>query len=507
MSAANTVAPGPGMELEDYFLLAAVALLPWAFGGVELWAFRSAALLLVTGAGLALMREGWAGLGFGAGGDGAAWLTPAFLLATLAALQVVPLPPGVIRALSPATDAVYAEAFPGYGRESTEDAVAALEARALELVPEAEGAPLPPGPDGAVVPRAPECLSSAWRTLSLEPSATRERLAWYGALLLGFLAIRRRVADRRRRTVYLATLMTCSVLLALFALIQAETWNGMLYWIRPLRSQAMPFGPYVNPNHFAGVMEMSLPVLVGFCWARLRRRGRAAVYEALFAGAAVAAVLCLGAGVAASSKMAAALMAGSLLFLGTFGPRSFKMRAVAVGSLAVVISIGAFLLLETRLGERMVSFVEQAESGYLLEGRGAVWIASSAMIADFPLFGAGYGTFREVFPRYTPPGTSVRFAQAHNDYLEVLLDGGAVGFALLLWLVAGYATKVGGRLKRLGPSHRILTLGILAGVGTLAVHAFFDFNHQIPANALLFVALCAILVPADDRTSAAEEAL
>ena len=53
---------GP-LGIEDYLVLSAVLLLPWAFGGVEIWAFRGAALLLVAGAGASLWKRGWQGWG------------------------------------------------------------------------------------------------------------------------------------------------------------------------------------------------------------------------------------------------------------------------------------------------------------------------------------------------------------------------------------------------------------------------------------------------------------
>ena len=82
-----------GLELEDYLLLAAVVLLPWAFGGVEIWAYRGASFLLASAAVVALWKHGWAGLGLD---RRARWLLPAFLLVLWGTIQIVPLPPAVI---------------------------------------------------------------------------------------------------------------------------------------------------------------------------------------------------------------------------------------------------------------------------------------------------------------------------------------------------------------------------------------------------------------------------
>jgi O-antigen ligase len=491
------------LELEDFFLLPAILLLPWAFGGVEIWAFRSAALLIVLGAAVALVKRGWDGLGLD--GRGSLWLLPAFLLAAWAAFQIVPLPGAVVRVLSPEAHAVYSEAFPAYAGEE-QDSVAALEARALKLVPEAEEHALPDGNGSEITLAAPDCLSRKWRSLSLEPGATEERLLWYLALLLGFMAVRTRAANHRRRSLYLAAFVGSGAALALFAIVQAQTGNGKIYWVRETRVSAHPFGPYVNPTHLGGLMELAVPPLVALAWSRLRLRGRDALYEARFTLAALGAAICLAAGLASSSKMAAMLLAGSLILLGAFGARSHRIRLIVVGTTLALIVLGVVVLSESELGARVISYVEQADTEFLLEGRAAVWRASASMFTDFPVTGSGYGSFREVFPRYTPPGARLRFAQAHNDYLEVLLEGGLVGFALLAWLSIAYLTRVRRRMRRLGAGDRLVALGILVGVAALSVHAFFDFNHQMPANALLFVAMCALLVPSGSAPRTIEEA-
>jgi len=142
-----------------------VLLLPWAFGGVELWAFRTAAALIAVGAAIALWRGGWPGLGLD---RRARWLLPAALLGLWAAAQLVPLPASLIARLSPSADAIYAETFPGYRGGETGDVVAQLEARALSKVPEAEGHV---GPVREQTPFRPVAAGrwGGWRSLSLAP--------------------------------------------------------------------------------------------------------------------------------------------------------------------------------------------------------------------------------------------------------------------------------------------------------------------------------------------------
>jgi hypothetical protein len=484
------------LGLEDYLLLAAVLLLPWAFGGVDIWAYRSASFLLVASAAVSFWRSGWAGWGLR---RGAGWLLPAFLLAGWAGLQLVPLPPEVLRVVSPSAYRLYEKAFPGYGSEATGSGLTALEERALQRVPSAAPHALPPSTVEGLQLEAPACLEQRLRTISVEPRATAERLAWYCAMLLGFLVWRRRVADSGRYRVYRWALFFLCTALAIFALVQMQLWNGKIYWVRSLLVKANPFGPYFNPTNLAGVMELAVPALVGVAVSRFRRGDRKALHEA---GAALAAaLLCLIAVFASASKMAAVLVPGGLLVMGFIAAGTLKRRLLLLGGLVVALLLGGLLLSGSRLAERSEEFLHRAEEAKMLGGRLVVWKAGTEMLADFPVTGAGFGTFRQVFQRYVPAGADNRWAHAHNDYLELLLDGGIVAGLLVLWLAVGFGLQVvrGLRVRgELSPTR----LGLLVGILLLAVHALVDFNHQVPANGLLWVVFCAMLVPDRDRNPA-----
>lgn len=485
------------LEVEDYLLLAAVLLLPWLFGGVEIWAFRSASLLLAGAAAVALARHGWQGLGLS---RGRAVVVPALLLGAWAGLQLVPLPPAVIALFSPTADAIYVQAFPGYP-DSDPQVVAALESLALAAVPEADGIPSPPREEGFFGERPPGKWTG-WRTLSLLPQAGLERLLWYLALLMGFLVACRRLEDPERAHVYRTALFVLFGALALFALVQAATFNGKMYWIRPLRDPTIrPFGPFVNPTNFAAVMELAVPWLTGYGILVLRRTGGGWLGLLRSPIFAVGALLCLSAGLAAASKFAAVLLLASLTLTLFIGARRRAYRlGIAIGS--VVAGGGlAFLLQETRLGERVLAFVQTAQS---LDAINRVVAAKAAlpMLQDFLWVGSGFGSFREVFSRYQPAGEFLVWNQLHNDYLEVLIEGGLIAGVLLLWLMLMFWSRVlhpsSWRLGR----HRGVDLehvGLVTGLAAMSIHAIVDFNHQIPANALLFVTLGAFAATSRSR--------
>jgi tetratricopeptide (TPR) repeat protein len=480
------------LESEDYLLLAGVVALPWAFGGVEVWAYRTASLLIAAAAAVSVVKHGRAGLGLD---RSARWLLPALLLGMWAAVQIVPAPPAMVRVVSPEADAVYRATFPGYAATEPDDTVAAIRQRALEATPEFDGIPLPHRERPLVFAAAAEGRWQGWRTISLLPSAGVDRLLWYASLLLAFLVVRRRCAIPQVSRLYRGALFGLFLALSVFGLIYAATSNNKLYWVRETLELARPFGPYVNPTNFAGVMEMAVPWLAGYLLLNVRV-SRGQPLAALRSPMVVAAtLLCIAAGLATAAKSSAILIGASLFVLLLVSARGIKQRLVVLVGTSALVAAAVPLLGRTLLGERFRQFVDMTGGQVGEVGRMAGWRSAVEMARDFLVTGTGFGAFRDVFPRYMPPGESARWVQLHNDYYELLIEGGIIAVVLLVWLAVGFWLRALRREavvteRRLNPE----AIGLLLGLLALMIHAGFDFNHQIPANALLFVTLAAMAV-------------
>lgn len=111
----------------------------------------------------------------------------------------------------------------------------------------------------------------------------------------------------------------------------------------------------------------------------------------------------------------------------------------------------------------------------------------------YPISGAGVGAFQTIYPhRSDYDGIYGYVAQAHNDYLQVLADGGIIGGVLALWFIGVVLRDVMRGVQARDPLIAGMALGSGAGIVGLLTHSLLDFNLQLPANAMIFLLLCSV---------------
>lgn len=140
-----------------------------------------------------------------------------------------------------------------------------------------------------------------------------------------------------------------------------------------------------------------------------------------------------------------------------------------------------------------------------LEWRLDLWRDTLPIVRDFPWLGTGWNTYGVSTTLYDMTDKLFHAREAHNDYLQLLAEG---GFALILVFAAGVVVVVAGVRRALrapqDPSTYWIRTGAVCGLCGIAVQELTDFSLQLPGNAILFALLVAIaLHPPETRSDEA----
>jgi len=137
------------------------------------------------------------------------------------------------------------------------------------------------------------------------------------------------------------------------------------------------------------------------------------------------------------------------------------------------------------------------ESGKITSTRLLIWRDSLDIIQDFFLTGTGFGTFFHIYPIYKTILTGYYFDHVHNDYLELLTDGGVIGFTLAAWFVLSILAHGWKTMKFRRDRYAILlSIGAFTSIIAILFHSVVDFNMHNGANGLYFFFMCGLLVSA-----------
>lgn len=332
---------------------------------------------------------------------------------------------------------------------------------------------------------------------TIDAISTRNSIIELAAILVFFsvtLQLPTAKSPEARQVVGLGVIIYTFVI-ALFAVVQYFSSAGKLYWCVTPHAGGWVFGPYVNHDHYAGLMEMLIPLSAGFALALYRRHGMSVLtsFAILFA---IASVLLSG-----SRGGLICLLLESGVFLGVLlskGPRngesSMPIWIVAVPAVA----FAAFLWMDNGdVAQHLETVFEQSyASDVSFKYRRQAAKDSLLLFRDHWQLGTGLGSFEYAFPRYQSlPGDAI-WDHAHDDYVETLAETGIVGGLMVLSALVMWFRLAFRRLEeRLKTGAGWIQFGAAVGCCGLLLHSFFDFNLHIPANALWF-AVCAALATA-----------
>ena len=283
--------------------------------------------------------------------------------------------------------------------------------------------------------------------------------------------------------------------LAAFGIAQHTTAPHSFYGT-PVPRQVSPFGPYLNHSDFATWLVMALLLTSGYLVARLYSRHGHDKAPSLSADDFDNRAMWL---TTAAAGMAAGLVVGlsrSGLVAGVAGFATLwitsgdRLERRGKGWLLGVIAIVAVTGLAFTNASAVAGRIGETLGG--IGGRTAIWRATWPMVKDFWLTGIGAGAYERGMVVYQPSPHETFFNHAHNDYLQMLTEGGLL--LAIPALIAAGAGVVGirERLRSDRTSMYWVRVGAAGGLVAVAVQSIWETGLRVPANTLLFAVLAAI---------------
>ncbi|MBW2576219.1 MAG: O-antigen ligase family protein [Deltaproteobacteria bacterium] len=433
---------------------------PLAFGTVSTWSLTvmeavsiGAALLLFISLGINHQTV------YKAPGTVLVLIFPVYIL-----VQLIPLPMGMVKLISPSTFSLYSETI------------------------------------GIVDP-------VSWVSLSINKKATLAELFRYlsyaGVYLLTVQLLSHRYLLKKTVN-YLAIFAT---LLAVTAILQGFTSGNKIYWF--YETPGSFFGPYFNNNHYAGLMEMIFPVIFALFLFYKPSVSYPSIREKIvefFSQIRTSEHILLGfSSLLVAVSVFLSLSRGGIISLCISGGFCFLLVTLKQGTLrssgiTVVLLVCLLLISVGWFGWKPI-FKEfeniRNDKGEITENRPIYWKDSVTAFKDFPITGTGMGTFGNIYPKYQSKSFGRRLTHAHNDYLEFLVNGGIVGFLLFFGIpltIIWKSYKV--VVKRREAYSIYISIGSICGILAILLHSITDFNLQIGANGLYLFFLCGLAVSA-----------
>jgi len=387
---------------------------------------------------------------------------PFGLFFILIVLQLIPLPAGILKFISPHTEALLSQTREGLSYIFGDNLIRSF-------------------------------------TISINPYATKGKLVLYLSFAAFFIVASNYLVSRKQLKKYFWII---------FAVASIQSLIGIVQYIGVGNLHAAS-GTYVNPNHFGGLLLLIIPLALGYIlYLGQSRGGGRGIFHTMVNSAFSNQMLlffatCLmGTALIMSQSRGAILsaLASLAIFYVLFSWK--KQNRSGLFFITVFIAIIAIYSIWIGLDPVIEKFSETTET---LPKRTSIWEDTASIIKDFPIFGTGLGTYSLSFSLYKDVTFWPKIIQhAHNDYLELLSETGIVGFLLIMWGIIGFYKKVISQIIHNAfekdPLRYFLMLGCISGSLGMMVHVITDFNFQIPANAYYFTFLLAISTSMSNRT-------
>ena len=448
-------------RLPRFILFFLVIFTPLAFGSREPWSYAIMEILTAVG----LLSFSVSVLRNQEDLYRMPGMVPFLIFLLFILFQLVPLPPNLVRMISPQAFSIHAQA-----------------AGLMDAHP--------------------------WMCLSVYPKGTLFQFFRYLTYAAFYVLTIQVLKEKRNLQAMVFSIAVFGGLLAFSSILQFYLTQDMALWFRHFPVNSIVMGPYINHNHYAGLMEMIFPLVLALFFFYRPRIGKTSFFRGIIEILnqekanihiliGMSALLII---VSIFVSLSRGGMISTCLSLGIFTFLLFRRKISRGNSLFLILIIMAAALSVGWFGwdqilERFASL--KKASGVIHEGRLDFWKDSLHIIRDFKLTGSGLGSFIHIYPPYKSLVDNMALSHAHNDYIELLVEGGIPGFVLAAaFLFSLFSATYKTFLKRRDAFSIYLYMGCLTGMTAILFHSFTDFNLQVGANGLWFFFMAGLAVSA-----------
>lgn len=335
----------------------------------------------------------------------------------------------------------------------------------------------------------------------------------YFLLALSYVAIMFIVGNGSRSRSHLKWLVISIIVLgaveSVYGLIQYLGNHEYIWNVRKTAYENVASGTLINQNHYALLMNLCISTTLGYLYYRSTRLAgdmgislRRLVSMPGAAKPAWIAVWLALMGIAlifSMSRMGIAAMfcsIGAMMIASRIAVRHVRLTAMVAVLLLLAILVAAIYI---GVDAVLVRYENLSQEHASEEGRIALWRDAWKMIAEYPVFGRGLGTFRWMYPAYETVRPDTPAQYAHNDYIQALAEVGIIGLSLLIWAFgAVWQTAIRNIRNTTDPLVRGIGIGTIGALTAIALQELVDFGLYIPGVAVT----AAFLIGLNIRASA-----
>lgn len=358
-------------------------------------------------------------------------------------------------------------------------------------------------------------LQDLWRSISLVPGRTWNAFFALGVPVATFLLLAGRVEQLRARV--LQAVVAIGMVSMALGFLQVIGGEGSAFYTYGVHTEGQPVGLFANRNHQGAFLAIVI-VICAILIARINDNERSAGLRATIYGGVIVLivpfVLVLGSRAGLLLSLIALVAAQFIALRSPWieqqaarfrkragaGWRAGRLRVLQLAGVVLALALAALLAYLNADNEALDRLAAGGEESAF--SRSAVFPTLLRMAQDFFPWGSGFGSFDSVFGFYETRAVLSPFYlnQAHNDWLQPIIEGGVLSLVVMMLFFAWLANTTLRALRGDDPRMRTEQLGLLLCLVLAGAASLVDYPVRVPIFMMVLAAVCALLSETTPQT-------